>query len=43
MAQNEVVIRIDDYLTAATDIYDLDPLKLTMTTGASYPRSLEKL
>ena len=27
MAQNEVVIRIDDYLTAATDIYDLDQAK----------------
>ena len=27
MAQNEVVIRIDDYLTAAADLYDLDQAK----------------
>ena len=27
IAQNEVVIRIDDYLTAAVDLYDLDEAK----------------
>ena len=27
MAQNEVVVNIDDYLTAAADVYDLDDAK----------------
>ena len=36
MEQNEVVIRIDDYLTAAADVYDLDQAKAHYDYRAQY-------
>ena len=40
MAQNEVVIRIDDYLTAAADIFDLDEAKSHFDQRSIYSTEL---
>ena len=40
MAQNEVVIRIDDYLTAAADLFDLDEAKAHYDVRSIYSTEL---
>ena len=40
LEQNEVVIRVDDYLTAAADIYDLDAAKAHYDYRAQYSTEL---